>query len=58
MGAVSLDHETGWKTQRNHSYIFRTIPGVATLVEAFELSHLMPVNHAKSALWGFSQLQH
>lgn len=55
-----MDHgsvEAGWKTQKNQNYIIRTTPGVATLVKAFELSHLMPVNHAKSASWDFSQLQ-
>lgn len=60
MGEVSMDHgcvEAGWKTQRKQNCIFRGKPDVVTLMKAFELSHLMPVNHAKSASWQFSQLQ-
>lgn len=57
MGEVSMDHgcvEAGWKIWRNQNCIFKAIPGLATLVKAFELTHLMCINHKKSSSWDFS----
>lgn len=57
MGEVSMDHgcvEAGWKIWRNQNCIFRATPDLATLVKAFELTHLLSINHEKSASWDFS----